>query len=174
MLGDRIVRWGIEHGDWGTDDKEMAATGEAGDALGTGARAALVGPSAEGESGDGETEGGEEKEGKEGGGGDSGIQNITCGDDGGKLLADKREWIKEMMVVETLMEFAKCVGLNLDEYELMDGVTREFGEKGHITKIKWSAGKGLSGNLDKFTDLATRMPRLQVLDLSQNSALKGT
>ena len=75
-------------------------------------------------------------------------------------------------MVETLKEFAKCVGLNLDEYELMDGVTREFGEKGHITKIEW-AKKGLSGNLDKFTDLATRMPRLQVLNLGGNSALKG-
>jgi hypothetical protein len=120
-----------------------------------------------------EAEGGEEKEGKEGGGGDSSIQNLTCGDDGGKLLADKREWIEKMMVVETLKEFAKCVGLNLDECELMDGVTREFGKKGHITKIEWS-DKGLNGNLDKFKDLATRMPRLQVLDLSRNRDLKGT
>ena len=75
-----------------------------------------------------------------------------------------------MMVVETLKEFAKCVGLNLDEYELMDGV--EFDEKGHITKIEWG-GKSLNGNLDKFKDLATRMPRLQALDLSENKALKG-
>jgi hypothetical protein len=119
--------------------------------------------------------GGEEKEEGKGGEGktDSGIQNVACGVDGGGILADKRKWIKDMMVVETLKDFAKCVGLNLDEHELMDGVTREFGEKGQFTKIEWS-GKGLNGNLDKFTDLARRMPRLQVLDLSRNSALKGT
>ena len=71
----------------------------------------------------------------------------------------------------TLKVFAKCVGLNLDEYDVMDGV--EFGEEGQITKIEWES-KGLSGNLDKFTNLAGRMPQLQVLDLSQNDNLKGT
>ena len=75
-----------------------------------------------------------------------------------------------MMVVETLKVFAKCVGLNLDEYDIMDGV--EFGEKGQIAKIEWDR-KSLNGNLDKFKDLATRMPRLQALDLSENKALKG-
>jgi hypothetical protein len=169
MLGDRIVRWGIEHGDWGTDDEEKAAKVVAFDAFVNGSLAALVGPSVEGERGDGEAEGGEEKEGKEGGG-DSSIQNLTCGVDGGKLLADKREWIMKMMVVETLKDFAKCVGLP-DEYDIMDGV--EFDEKGQITKIDWKK-KGLNGNLDKFKDLATRMPRLKVLDLYQNLALKGT
>jgi hypothetical protein len=119
----------------------------------------------------GGAEGGEEKEGKEGAGGDSSIQNLTCGDDGGNLLADKREWIEKMMVVETFKDFAKCVGLNLDEYDIMDGV--EFDEKGQITKIEWKT-KSLNGNLDKFKNLATRMPRLQVLDLSENSDLKGT
>ena len=53
------------------------------------------------------------------------------------------------------------------------GVTREFGEKGHITKIEWM-NKSLNGNLDKFKDLAKRMPRLQVLNLSDNRDLKGT
>jgi hypothetical protein len=99
------------------------------------------------------------------------IQNLTCGDDGGKLLADQREWIEKMMVVETLKDFAKCVGLPDDEYDIMDGV--EFDEKGQITKIEWKK-KGLNGNLDKFEDLATRMPRLQVLNLNGNSDLKGT
>jgi hypothetical protein len=171
MLGDRIVRWGIEHGDWGTDDEEKAAKVVAFDDFLNGSLAALVGPSVEGQRGEGEAEGGEEKEGKEGGGGDSSIQNLTCGVDGGKLLAEKREWIEKMMVMETLKEFAKCVGLNLDECELMDGV--EFDKKGQITKIEWKK-KSLNGNLDKFQDLATRMPRLQVLDLNGNSDLKGT
>jgi hypothetical protein len=76
-----------------------------------------------------------------------------------------------MMVVVTLKVFAKCVGLNLDEHDIMDGV--EFDEKGQITKIEWN-NKGLNGNLDKFKDLATRMPRLQVLNLRNNSDLKGT
>jgi hypothetical protein len=131
----------------------------------------LVGSSVEGERREVEAEGGEEKEGKEGGGGDSSIQNLTSGDDGGKLLADTREWIKEMMVVETLKDFAICVGLSVDA-NVMVGVTREFGEKGDITKIEWKS-KSLNGNLDKFKDLATRMPRLQVLDLDGNSDLKG-
>jgi hypothetical protein len=172
-LGDRIVRWGIEHGDWGTDDEEKAATVVAFDAFVNGSLAALVGPSVEGERGEVEAGGGEEKEGKDGVGGcDSSIQNLTCGVDGGKLLADKREWIKKMMVVVTLKDFAKCVGLSADA-DVMDGVTREFGEKGHITKMEWKK-RSLNGNLDKFTDLATRMPRLQVLDLSENRDLKGT
>jgi hypothetical protein len=170
-LGDKIVWWGIEHGDWGTGDEEDAATVVELDAFVNGSLAALVGPSVGGERREVEAEGGEEKEGKEGGGGDSSIQNLTCGDEGGKLLADKREWIKEMMVVETLKEFAKCVGRNLDECKLMDGV--EFDEKGHITKIEWSK-KGLNGNLNKFKDWAKRMPRLQVLDLRDNRDLKGT
>ena len=76
-----------------------------------------------------------------------------------------------MMVVETLNDFAKCVGLNLDESDIMDGV--EFDEKGQITKIEWKK-KGLNGNLDKFENLARRMPRLQVLILGWNEALAGT
>jgi hypothetical protein len=70
MLGDRIVRWGIEHGDWGTDDEEKAepATVAAFGVFLNGSLTALVGPSAEGERGEVEAEGGEEKEGKEGGG----------------------------------------------------------------------------------------------------------
>jgi hypothetical protein len=76
-----------------------------------------------------------------------------------------------MMVVVTLKEFAKCVGLSVDA-NVMEGVTREFGEKGHITKIDWRQ-KSLNGNLGKFQDLATRMPRLQVLNLGGNNDLKG-
>jgi hypothetical protein len=50
----------------------------------------------------------------------------------------------------------------------------EFGEKGQITKIEWKK-KTMNGNLDKVKDLlAKRMPRLQVLNLSGNSNLKGT
>jgi hypothetical protein len=171
-LGDKIVRWGIEHDDWGMGDEEKAANVVEFDAFVNRSLTALVGPSVEGEGGGVEAGGGEEKEEKEGKGGDSSIQNVTYGVDGGEILADKREWIEKVMVVETLKDFAKCVGLNLDEHELMDGV--EFDEKGHITKNGWSK-KALNGNLDKFVeDLAARMPRLQVLDLSQNSALKGT
>ena len=170
-LGDKIVQWGIEHGDWGTGDEEKAEKVVEFDAFVNGSLTTLVGPSVEGERGEVEAEGGEEKEGNEGKGKtDSIIQNVTCGVDGKKLLKEKREWIKEKMVVETLKDFAKCVGLNLDEYDLMDGV--EFDEKRQITKIEWFE-KALSGNLDKFTNLAGRMPRLQVLDLFGN-ALKGT
>jgi hypothetical protein len=116
--------------------------------------------------------GGEQEEEKDGKCDNNIIQSVTCGDDGGKLLADTREWIKEMMVVETLKDFAICVGLSVDA-NVMDGVTREFGEKGGITKIEWKK-KSLNGNLDKFEDLAKRMPRLQVLNLNDNSDLKGT
>ena len=57
MLGDRIVRWGIEHGDWGTDDEEKAATVVAFDAFVNGSLAALVGPSVEEQRGEAEAEG---------------------------------------------------------------------------------------------------------------------
>ena len=169
-LGDRIVRWGIEHGDWGTDDEEKEKHVFGFDAFVNGLFATLVGCGAEGGGAKtGGREGGKEvvTEGK----GDSSIQNITCGVEGETRLKEKRTWVKEVMVVETLKDFAKCVGLSVDA-DVMDGVTREFGEKGQITKIKWN--KRLNGNLDKFTDLAGRMPRLQVLDLKYNEVLKGT
>jgi hypothetical protein len=172
-LGDRIVRWGIEHGDWGTCDEEKVAMVAKFDVFVNGSLKTLVGSSMKGEGGGVEAGGEEEKEAKEEKGKtDSSIQNVTCGDTGGKHLENTREWIKGVMVVETLKDFAKIVGLSVDA-EAMEGVTREFGEKGQITKIRWK-GKNLNGNLDKLTDfLAKRMPRLQVLDLGENDALKG-
>ena len=87
-------------------------------------------------------------------------------------MTKARELIATKMVVVTLKEFAVCVGLaGGADGDMKSGV--KFEEEGQITKIEWKK-KSLNGNLDKFQDLATRMPRLQVLDLNGNSDLKGT
>jgi hypothetical protein len=176
-LGDRIVRWGIEHGDWGTDDAEKEKRIVALDAFVNGPLATLVGCGAdaayaavvEAKEGGG---GGEQEEEMEGKCDNNIIQSVKCGDGGREDMTKARELIATKMVVVTLKEFAVCVGLaGGADGDIKDGVV--FDEEGHITKINWH-GKNLNGNLDRLGDVLKRMPRLQVLDLSGNKALTGT
>jgi hypothetical protein len=155
-LGDRIVQWGIKQwGDEGKREKHVVAF----EAFVNGSLAMLVGCG---------VEAGEEKKGNS----ENSDQSITCGGEGERCLADARDWIAKKMVVETLKDFAKCVGLEGGA----DGDSRagvEFDGEGQITKIEW-AEKNLNGNLDRLGDLAERMPRLLVLDLSGSQGLTGT
>jgi hypothetical protein len=166
-LGDRIVRWGIDQwGDEGEREKHVVAF----EAFVNGPLALLVGCGTEEEGGGGEA--GEEKKGNID---ENSVESIACGDKGVNCLEEAREWIKEMMVVETLKDFAKCVGV-LDGAggNSREGVT--FDGERQVMKIEWKE-KNLNGNLDRLGDLgdllAEKMPRLQVLDLSDNSSLTG-
>ena len=86
-------------------------------------------------------------------------------------MKEARKWIEKNMVIEVLKEFAVCVGFTVADKYIEEGV--EFDGDGQITKIAWS-GKEMNGNLDRLGDmLKKKMPRLLVLDLSQNGALKG-
>jgi hypothetical protein len=158
-LGDRIVQWGIEQ--WGENemDKHVVAF----EAFVNGPLALLVGCGVEGAAA--EDEAGEEKKGNS----ENSDQSIACGGEGRRLLAEAREWITKKMVGETLKDFAKCVGLAADK-NVEEGA--EFAGEGQNTKIEWKE-KNLNGNLDRFGDLAEKMPRLLVLDLSDNTALTG-
>jgi hypothetical protein len=110
-------------------------------------------------------EAGEEKKGNS----ENSDQSIACGVEGERCLAKARKWITKKMVVETLKDFAKCVGLAADK-NVERGV--EFDGEGKIKKIKWKERK-LNGNLDMLGDVLVRMPRLQLLDLSVNFSLTG-
>jgi hypothetical protein len=73
-------------------------------------------------------------------------------------------------VITTLREFAVCAGLGGGgEGDIMKGVSFD---EGQITEIKWK-NLNLNGNLNRLEGLLLRMPRLRVLDLSGNRALKG-
>jgi hypothetical protein len=117
--------------------------------------------------------GGEQEEEKEGKCDNNIIQSVVaCGDGGRDDMTKAREWIATKMVVVTLKEFAVCVGLAGGAGgDIKDGV--EFDEEGHITKIDWKE-KNLNGNLSTLGDVVKRMPRLRVLDLSNNDALTGS
>jgi hypothetical protein len=179
-LGDRIVRWGIEHGDWGSDDAEKEERVVEIDMFINGPLATLVGCGAdtadaavvEAKEGGGEEQEDEEEE-KEGKCANNNIiQSVKCGEGGRDDMTKAREWTAKNMVVVTLKEFAKCVGLAGGAGgDIKDGV--EFDEEGHITKIEWKA-KNLNGNLSTLGDVLKRMPRLQVLDLRHNRGFKGT
>jgi hypothetical protein len=174
-LGDNIVTWGIEHGDWGRDEEEKEKRVVEMDAFVNGPLATLVGCGADAadaavveakEGGGGEQE--EEKEGKCD---NNIIQSVACGDGGRDDMTKAREWIATKMVVVTLKEFALCVGLTGGaDGDIKDGV--EFDKEGYITKIDWKR-KNLNRNLDRLGDVLKRMPRLQVLDLGENKGLTG-
>jgi hypothetical protein len=178
-LGDRIVRWGIKHGDWGTNDAEKEKHIVELDAFVNGPLATLVGCAAdaadtssvvEAKEGGGE----EQEEEKEGKCDNNMIQSVACGEGGRDDITKARERIATKMVVVTLKEFAECVGLAGGAGgDIKDGV--EFDEEGQITKIDWKK-KNLNGNLegDRLGDVLKRMPRLRVLDLRGNEALTGT
>jgi hypothetical protein len=171
-LGDRIVRWGIEHGDWGTGEEEKEKHVVEMDAFIIGPLATLVGCGTDTAVEAKEGEGGEQKEEKKGKCDNNIIQSVKCGDGGRDDMTKAKEWTAAKMVAVTLKEFAVCVGLAGGAGgNIKSGV--EFDEEGHITKIDWTV-KNLNGNLDRLGDVLKRMPRLQVLNLSGNSALTGT
>ena len=160
-LGDRIVRWGIEQ--WG-DEGERGKHVVSFEAFVNGPLALLVGCGVEGAAE--EDEAGEEKKGNS----ESSVESIACGGEGRRRLVEAREWATKKVAVATLRDFAKCVGLSADK-NVEEGV--ECDERGQITKIQWKK-KNLNGNMDMIGDVLERMPRLQLLDLSQNNALTGT
>ena len=144
-LGDRIVRWGIEHPHWGMDAAEKQNNAKSFSAFVHGSLATLIvnGPE----------------------------DAMWCGVKGKERLVKARERAQQGIVIQTLKEFAAAVGLlGGADGDVMDGVT--FDEEGEITKIEWE-GKGLNGDLNKFDDLGGRMPRLEVLDLQDNAVLDG-
>jgi hypothetical protein len=164
-LGDRIVQWGIEHKWWARDDEKCAKVAAFAKFVnGPCGLATLVGCGTDGKEVD---EDEEKKKGKD----DASTQSITCGDAGRDDLFEARKWITRKMVIETLKDFAKCVGLP-GGVDMMEGV--EFDEEGEIIHIEWGK-KDLKGNLNTLGELMkSRMPRLQVLDLNGNEALAGT
>ena len=150
-LGDRIVKWGIEHPHWGMDVKEQLTNNKEFGAFVDGPLATLI-----------EIENGSE---------DAAILFPWCGVKGKERIVEARGRVRKGVVSQTLKEFAAAVGLlGGADGDVMDGVT--FDEEGEITKIEW-VKKGLNGDLSKFDDLGGRMPRLEVLDLADNENLVG-
>ena len=95
---------------------------------------------------------------------------VVCGAVGAANLVLAKEFAARGAVITTLQEFAVCVGLEGGgEGEIREGVTFE---EGQITEIIWKK-MNLNGNLNRLDGLLLRMPRLQVLDLHKNGALKG-
>jgi hypothetical protein len=100
---------------------------------------------------------------------DAAILFPWCGVKGKERIVEARERVRKGRVFQTLKDFAVAVGLTGGaDGDVMDGVT--FDEEGEITKIEW-VKKGLNGDLSKFDDLRGRMPRLEVLDLKDNTDL---
>jgi hypothetical protein len=144
-LGDRIVRWGIDHPHWGMDAAEKQKNIKAFSAFLNGSLAMLV---------------------------VNGPENaMWCGDEGKERLVKTRERVRREVIIQTLREFAAAVGLTSGaDGDVKEDVT--LNEEGEITKIEWKQ-KALHGDLSKFNDLGGRIPRLEVLDFGGNSYLNG-